>query len=72
AHCHSDGGFCSDQSYLRLSYDTPFANSYIFESRLNIDARMSMYYSGVSMPLIGTTMMHPEGYDLVRDYLNTL
>ncbi|WP_417857341.1 hypothetical protein [Xanthomarina gelatinilytica] len=72
AHCHSDGGFCSDQSYLRLSYDTPFANSYIFESRLNIDARMSMYYSGVSMPLIGTTMMHPEGYDLVRDYLSTL
>lgn len=72
AHCHTQGGFCEDQSYLRLSYDTPFADSYIFESKLNIDARMSMYYSGISMPLIGTTMMHPEGYDLVSEYLNTL
>ncbi len=72
AHCHSEGGFCGDQSYLRLSYDTPFVDSYIFEDKLNIDTRMSFYYEGVSMPLIGTTMMHPEGYDLIREYLNTL
>jgi hypothetical protein len=31
-----------------------------------------MYLDGISMPLIGTTMMHPEGYDLIREYLNTL
>lgn len=72
AHCHSEGGFCGDQSYLRLSYDTPFAESYIFEDKINIDTRMSFYYQGVSMPLIGTTMMHPEGYDLISQYLDTL
>ncbi|PWK17535.1 fibronectin type III domain-containing protein [Xanthomarina spongicola] len=72
AHCHTDGGFCGDQSYLRLSYDTPFADSYIFEDKINIDTRMSFYYQGVSMPLIGTTMMHPEGYDLISQYLDTL
>jgi hypothetical protein len=72
AHCHTDGGFCGDQSYLRLSYDTPFADSYIFESILNIDARMSVYYPGVSMPLTGTTMIHAEGYNLISQYLDTL
>ena len=72
AHCHTAGGFCGDQSYLRLDYETPFVDSYIFEDKINIDSRMSFYYQGVSMPLIGTTMMHPEGYDLIREYLNTL
>ncbi|MCX7552025.1 hypothetical protein [Xanthomarina sp. F2636L] len=72
AHCHSEGGFCGDQSYLRLSYETPFAETYILEDKPNIDFRMSMYYAGISMPLTGTTMIHSEGYDLVREYLNTL
>ncbi|GGG56167.1 hypothetical protein [Bizionia arctica] len=72
AHCHSAGGSCGDQSYLRFDYDTPFADTYILEDKPNIDFRMSMYYDGISMPLIGTTMMHPEGYDLIREYLNTL
>ncbi|MFL0352067.1 hypothetical protein [Xanthomarina sp. GH4-25] len=72
AHCHSDGGFCQDQSYLRLTYETPLADSYIFEDRINIDARMSFYYQGFTMPLIGTTILHPEGYDLVSQYLDSL
>ncbi|MCX7548709.1 hypothetical protein OS188_12170 [Xanthomarina sp. F1114] len=72
AHCHSDGAFCADQSNLRLSYDTPLLDSYIVEDKPNIDFRMSMYYDGISMPLTGTTMMHPEGYDLISEYLNTL
>jgi uncharacterized repeat protein (TIGR03806 family) len=72
AHCHSEGGICGDQSYLRLDYDTPFGDTYIYEDRPNIDFRMSMYYDGISMPLIGTTMMHPEGYSLIREYLDSL
>ncbi|MEO8933000.1 MAG: hypothetical protein ABI295_01730 [Xanthomarina sp.] len=72
AHCHSQGAFCADQSNLRLAYDTPFSVSYILDSKNAIDFRMSMYSNGISMPLTGTTMMHPEGYDLIREYLNTL
>lgn len=72
AHCHSEGAFCGDQSYLRLAYNIPLADSYITEDKPNIDFRMSMYMNGISMPLTGTTMTHPEGYDLIREYLNTL
>lgn len=72
AHCHSEGGFCGEESYLRLNYEIPLADSYIIEDKLNIDTRMSFYYPGVSMPLIGTTMVHPEGYDLISEYLDTL
>ena len=72
AHCHSDGGFCQFQSTLRLSYETPFADSQIYERRSNIDTRMRTYDPFFSMPLIGTTMVHDEGYSLISDYLNSL
>ncbi|HLV14114.1 MAG TPA: hypothetical protein VKY41_02960 [Xanthomarina sp.] len=72
AHCHSAGGSCGDQSNLRLSYNTPFSNTFILEGKENIDFRMSSYMDGISMPLIGTTMIHTDGYNLISEYLNTL
>lgn len=72
AHCHSDGGFCEVQTLLRLPYETPFADSYIFEVRDQIDTRMSTYNPPYTMPLIGTTMVHDQGYSLIRSYLQTL
>jgi len=35
-------------------------------------ARMQNYIEGFSMPFIGTTMVHEEGYDLVEEYLLSL
>jgi uncharacterized repeat protein (TIGR03806 family) len=72
AHCHSDGGFCEFQSQLRLTYETPFAESYIQERSSSIDSRMRNYNETFSMPLIGTTMVHNEGYALISEYLNSL
>ncbi|WP_250434566.1 fibronectin type III domain-containing protein [Hanstruepera flava] len=72
AHCHQDGGFCEFQSQLRLTYETPFAESYIQERSSSIDNRMRNYNEGFSMPLIGTTMVHNEGYALIYEYLNSL
>ncbi|OBX21534.1 hypothetical protein ES675_09850 [Bizionia algoritergicola] len=72
AHCHSDGGYCEFQSELRLTYETPFAESMIFDRKGSIDNRMRNYNPGISMPLIGTSIVHSEGYDLIRQYLNSL
>ena len=72
AHCHSDGGFCQFQTLLRLTYETPFEDSYIFESKDEIDTRMETFNPPYTMPLIGTTMVHDEGYALIRSYLSTL
>jgi len=72
AHCHSDGGYCEFQSELRLTYETPFAESMILERKGSIDNRMRNYNPGISMPLIGTSIVHSEGYDLIRQYLNSL
>jgi len=72
AYCHSPGGFCEVQSDLRLSYETPFDDTAIYERRISIDMRMGTYIDGFTMPYIGTSMVHTEGYDLIRTYLESL
>ena len=72
AHCHIDGGFCQFQSNLRLSYETSFDDSSIYNNRFSITSRMENYIPNFSMPLTGTTMIHTEGYALIRDYINSL
>lgn len=72
AHCHSDGGFCEVQTLLRLPFETSFENSYIFESKDEIDSRMATYNPPYTMPLIGTSVVHDKGYSLIRSYLQTL
>ncbi|WP_452221363.1 fibronectin type III domain-containing protein [Lacinutrix salivirga] len=72
AHCHIDDGYCGVQSELRLSYETSLTDSKIVERSSSIDFRLKTYNEGVSMPLIGTTMQHPEGYALIKEYLTSL
>lgn len=72
AHCHSVGGFCEVESTLRLPYETAFDDTNIFNQRFSIMVRMENYIEGFSMPLIGTTMVHEEGYELIESYLNSL
>ena len=72
AHCHEPGGFCIDQSTLDLSYETSFEDSNIFSRRFSIGTRMSFYSPGSSMPFIGTTMVHSQGYELIQEYLDSL
>lgn len=72
AHCHTEGGFCEYQSDLRLNFETPLTDSAIIEQKASIDSRMSRYSAGFSMPLTGTSMIHSEGYSLIRQYLSTL
>ncbi|MGY0393159.1 fibronectin type III domain-containing protein [Bizionia sp. KMM 8389] len=72
AHCHSEGGFCELQSDLRLTYEIPFSDTKIFEKQVDIDSRMRSYNEGFSMPLTGTSIIHDEGYSLIRAYINSL
>lgn len=72
AHCHIPGGHCEDQSTLNLAFETSLDQSEIVEQSFSIDYRVSFYLDGISMPFIGTTMLHAEGTDLIKEYLNTL
>lgn len=72
AHCHSPGGFCETESDLRLRYETSFDDSNIYEDRYLILGRMSNYIPGWSMPFIGTSMVHEEGFDLIEEYILSL
>ncbi|MCK0115199.1 fibronectin type III domain-containing protein [Gelidibacter sp. F63206] len=72
AHCHSSGGSCDDRSALELKYETEFENTGITISKGAIKGYTSFYNPGVSMPLIGTSMVHQEGYALIEAYVNSL
>jgi uncharacterized repeat protein (TIGR03806 family) len=72
ASCHIPGGQCEDQSTLDFSYVTLLENSDIVERKESIRFRVSEYNEGISMPFIGTTILHTEGVDLINAYLDTL
>ncbi|GGW68360.1 putative repeat protein (TIGR03806 family) [Winogradskyella epiphytica] len=72
AHCHVPGGTCDDLSTLNLAFETPLEESQIIERSFSIDYRISFYLEGLSMPYIGTSMLHNEGVSLIQEYLNSL
>ena len=72
AHCHVPGGQCENESTLNLAYETPLNNSNIVERNFSISYRISFVSEGLSMPFIGTTMLHTEGVELIQAYLDTL
>lgn len=71
AHCHSPGGFC-EEIPMDLRYETTYEDSGIYDLRYGILGFTSFYLNGVSMPLIGTSMVHEEGFALIEEYVNSL
>jgi len=72
AHCHIPGGSCADETTLNLAFETPLNESQIVEQSHLVSYRISFYLDGLSMPFIGTSMMHTEGVELIQSYLDTL
>ncbi len=72
AHCHSQGGSCEEASDLRLNYETPYEESLISQRRNSILTRIQNTIPEYGMPLIGTTILHDQGVDLLIEYLNSL
>ncbi len=74
AHCHQTGGSynASFGDNFNFTYETSFEDSNIFAERTQIRDRMGTQISGYFMPLIGTSLKHDEGIELINDYLDTL
>lgn len=74
AHCHSAGGFHNESYYeaLNLDYESDFEDTFIYERRYSIMARIQTSIEGYSMPFIGVTTPHQEALDLIIPYLETL
>ena len=67
AHCHSSTGHAADTKFF-LNYELNYASTGIGQRKDEITTRMSRG----QMPLLGTTIVHQEGLDLIRTYINGL
>lgn len=67
AHCHNANGFCS-QSKFRPAYELPLNETAIPKKKEKI---LDLMRSG-RMPLLGTTIVHEEGLQLLSAYFKTL
>ncbi|MEH6535446.1 MAG: hypothetical protein V7719_03565 [Psychroserpens sp.] len=72
AHCHIEGGFCEEQSTLRLSFETAFDDTNIFQRKNSILTRIQSTIPEYGMPYIGTTILHDEGVAFLMAYLESL
>ena len=74
AHCHQPGGSynLSFGNDFEFRYETSFEDTNIFETRVAIGGRMTTKISGYFMPLIGTTVIHEEGVELIEAYIESM
>lgn len=74
AHCHQTGGSynASFGDNFQLTFETPFADSNIYGVRVAIKDRMGTEIPGYFMPLIGTSLVHDEGVELINAYIDSL
>jgi uncharacterized repeat protein (TIGR03806 family) len=67
AHCHNEKGFCS-RSDFRPAYENDPATTRIAEKK----GKIIRFLRSGRMPLLGTTVLHEEGIQLIEDYLRTI
>lgn len=74
AHCHQTGGSYNESfgDNFQFTYETPFDESNIYAERTQIRDRMGTQIPGYFMPLIGTSLKHDEGIELINAYLDLL
>ncbi len=74
AHCHQPGGSFNVNygGEFDFSFETSFVDSKINDVKVAIQSRMSTQISGYFMPLLGTTVIHTEGVELINAYIVTL
>lgn len=65
AHCHNEKGYCS-KSDFRPAFGNSLPDTKIMDKKKSI---LRFLRSG-RMPLLGTTVVHQEGLQLIANYLN--
>lgn len=70
AHCHSSTGMAANTS-LKLGYFTPYNQTGIEYNKQNMIIRMTTM-GEFHMPKTGTTIVHQEGLQLVKQYIRSL
>lgn len=68
AHCHSDNGYADGKTELRFGYGLSYSETHISGNKSQIIDKMK----AGNMPKLGTTIVHEEGLDLIRQYINSL
>jgi len=75
AHCHQPGGLHDSNFGVRpdLRYETSFTDSNIATYKADIRNRVGTSPAfGTSMPLVGISVLHDEGVQLIQDYIDSL
>jgi mono/diheme cytochrome c family protein len=75
AHCHQPGGLHDANFGIRpdLRFETSFGNSNIETFKADIRNRVGTSPAfGTSMPLVGISILHDEGVQLIHDYIDSL
>jgi uncharacterized repeat protein (TIGR03806 family) len=67
SHCHNSNGVASD-ARLNFNYETSFGKTDIGDRKNEIVNKMKRG----EMPRIGTSLVHEEGLELIRSYINSL
>jgi len=71
AHCHTPSGFANYTS-LYFDYELPLSKTGITSRESSINDRINSRWRGEKMPLIGTTIIHKEGVELIQEYLESI
>jgi uncharacterized repeat protein (TIGR03806 family) len=67
AHCHYSNGVAAD-TRLKLNFESSFSDTRIDKHKRSIIGRME----DGTMPRLGTSIIHDEGLELIRTYINSL
>jgi uncharacterized repeat protein (TIGR03806 family) len=67
AHCHYSNGVAAD-TRLKLNFESSFNDTRIGSHKRSIVSRME----NGTMPRLGTSVIHDEGLELIRAYINSL
>lgn len=71
AHCHNPSGL-ADHTSLFLTFETSLPETGITSNKNQISRRIQSRWKGEKMPMIGTTVIHDEGVELIKEYLESL
>jgi len=72
AHCHQPGGFTPTTFLLDFRLETAFDDTGIYSRRGQIEDRIQSTTPKYLMPIIGRSLVHSEGVEMMLEYLQAI